>query len=446
MARPPRRYQGLRATVLALASLFVIGLTPAAAGDDEQFVVIEAGRVIPIDGDEIAGGTVILVDGRIRSVGKGIEYPGNATVISAPGETVMPGWIHPRTRWGLASYTRTGVHGDLSAASEYFPEEGQFQDLLEAGYTLVTLFPAGTGAPGRSVVLRTAGPDDARTVASPSYLRVTFHSVPRDKKTLRGALEKARQEIEKVDKARKEFEEKQKAAQAKEQQEKESSSQPARQEGGSTPPATQPAASQPAKPEFKPPEIDPSHRVFVDLIQQKEGVFALVEVATPSELLHLDDALVGFDFAHHLFLPGSYSSDVTRLANKLGESQRQVVTYAALGRVPYTATRLSIAARLAGAGCQVTLMPRRDTRFGLRAFRSELAELWRSGMPREDVLKGVTLHPAELLGLDQQYGSLTKDKAGDLVFFDGDPLDPLSRVTRVMVAGQIVYQREDQNR
>ena len=41
---------------------------------------------------------------------------------------------------------------------------------------------------------------------------------------------------------------------------------------------------------------------------------------------------------------------------------------------------------------------------------------------------------------------LEKDKPADIVFFDGDPLDPVTRVTRVMIDGRIAYQREDQNR
>ncbi|MCH7885065.1 MAG: S8 family serine peptidase [Planctomycetes bacterium] len=45
-------------------------------------------------------------------------------------------------------------------------------------------------------------------------------------------------------------------------------------------------------------------------------------------------------------------------------------------------------------------------------------------MSRESALKSLTLAPAEAIGLGDQIGSIEKEKAADLVFFDGDPIDP----------------------
>ena len=146
--------------------------------------------------------------------------------------------------------------GDLSAADEFFPEEDQFEHLLKAGYILVTLYPDGSGAPGRAVVVRTAEDVEQHVVTSPSYLRVTVRNVPGDKKTLRDALKKAEQEIEKVEKARKEVEEKQKkATEEAAKKEKEPATQPAPDGDAGKTPATQPT-TQPAGPQFELPKID----------------------------------------------------------------------------------------------------------------------------------------------------------------------------------------------
>ena len=68
-----------------------------------------------------------------------------------------------------------------------------------------------------------------------------------------------------------------------------------------------------------------------------------------------------------------------------------------------------------------------------------LAELVRSGLSREDALKSLTLHPARAIGLGDRLGSLEKDKDADLLFFNGDPLDPHTRIERVMILGEIVW-------
>ncbi len=62
----------------------------------------------------------------------------------------------------------------------------------------------------------------------------------------------------------------------------------------------------------------------------------------------------------------------------------------------------------------------------------------KEGLPREEALKAITIYPAEILGIDDRYGSLAEGKMADLVLWDGDPLDIQSRVKGVFVHGQQV--------
>ena len=80
-----------------------------------------------------------------------------------------------------------------------------------------------------------------------------------------------------------------------------------------------------------------------------------------------------------------------------------------------------------------------DRRLELTRLRGQLAELVRSGLKKEDAYKTLTLHPARLLGLEERLGSIEKGRDADLVFFDGDPLDPHTTVQRVMILGKTVY-------
>ena len=66
-----------------------------------------------------------------------------------------------------------------------------------------------------------------------------------------------------------------------------------------------------------------------------------------------------------------------------------------------------------------------------------------SGLKKEDAYKTLTLHPARLLGLEERLGSIEKGRDADLVFFDGDPLDPHTTVQRVMILGKTVYNADE---
>jgi imidazolonepropionase-like amidohydrolase len=88
----------------------------------------------------------------------------------------------------------------------------------------------------------------------------------------------------------------------------------------------------------------------------------------------------------------------------------------------------------------VAFLPASDTPTELKAIRRRLAELVRAGLPREDALKGVTIHVAKVLGLEDRLGTIEKGKDADLVFLDGDPLAVGTRVTRVMTCGETAWE------
>jgi imidazolonepropionase-like amidohydrolase len=58
------------------------------------------------------------------------------------------------------------------------------------------------------------------------------------------------------------------------------------------------------------------------------------------------------------------------------------------------------------------------------------------GLPREEALRALTLHPATIFGVADRLGSLEVGKAADLVVFDRDPLDGPARVEMVFVGGE----------
>jgi len=65
----------------------------------------------------------------------------------------------------------------------------------------------------------------------------------------------------------------------------------------------------------------------------------------------------------------------------------------------------------------------------------------RFGMDPMDALEAITIHPAEMLNIDDRVGSLVAGKDGDVVVLDGDPMSTFTHVLYTIVDGEIAYER-----
>ena len=62
----------------------------------------------------------------------------------------------------------------------------------------------------------------------------------------------------------------------------------------------------------------------------------------------------------------------------------------------------------------------------------------RDGLPSNAAIRALTLGAAEILGLADRRGSITRGKVADLVITDGDPLEITSHVRHVFISGRAV--------
>ena len=63
----------------------------------------------------------------------------------------------------------------------------------------------------------------------------------------------------------------------------------------------------------------------------------------------------------------------------------------------------------------------------------------KEGLDRATALRAITLHPAQIMGVDDRIGSLAPGKDADLCLWSGDPLDVMSRVEQAWLNGQRIY-------
>jgi adenine deaminase len=65
-----------------------------------------------------------------------------------------------------------------------------------------------------------------------------------------------------------------------------------------------------------------------------------------------------------------------------------------------------------------------------------------SNLSDEDALRLITLNPAKQLQIDQRVGSIDPGKDADLTIFDKHPLSNYAKVTKVLIDGEVYFDRE----
>ncbi|HEX6450413.1 MAG TPA: amidohydrolase family protein, partial [Trebonia sp.] len=133
-------------------------------------IAITGGRVLPIEGEPIENGTVLLADGKITAVeGPGFEVPAGSEVVDASGKWVLPGFIDAHTHLGVHeeaegwagndSNERTGpVMAQVRVIDAINPAEEGFRDAIAGGVLSVNVNP-GSANPigGQTAAIRCWG-------------------------------------------------------------------------------------------------------------------------------------------------------------------------------------------------------------------------------------------------------------------------------------------------
>ena len=76
---------GVRKIALAAAAgaALMLGTAQAARASNEDVVVVKAAKVVTVSGEDIPQGEIVIIDGKVRLVGRKLEYPKGATIIDA---------------------------------------------------------------------------------------------------------------------------------------------------------------------------------------------------------------------------------------------------------------------------------------------------------------------------------------------------------------------------
>jgi len=79
-----------------------------------------------------------------------------------------------------------------------------------------------------------------------------------------------------------------------------------------------------------------------------------------------------------------------------------------------------------------------DNKSPISSLRDEAIFAVQLGLDKETALKALTSHAARILGVEDRLGTIEKGKDADLLIFNGDPLDPSSRLEKVIIGGKML--------
>ncbi len=411
----------LRSLVLGVA------LWPAALLAQGETIALSGARLLTITQGEIENGVIVIADGRIAAVGADISIPSDARVIDVSGKTIMPGMIDAFTNLGLSDYPSYGEDDDegttpvtpqMRVVDGLNPANRFFGPARNSGVTAALCAPAeGNLVTGQSALIRTFGATvEELVVSSPMGVHVTLGEAPKlrygpkntQPMTRMGAAALLRQTLIQA----------QEYAGKLERYERKLAS---RSEDEDAP---------------TPPTRDLKLEALLPVLR---GEKPLIVSADRFDDIHT--ALrISSEFNVPMILNGG--AEAHRLAGSLSDRGLPVVWGPA--NAPYQELEamrgsLQAPAMLAEAGVVFAFQTGGVENVGglLEQARASVA----NGLPREGALKALTLSPAQIFRVTDEFGSLEIGKSADLVVFSGDPLEELSTVEMVFVQGRIVGRR-----
>ena len=362
-------------------------------------LAIQGAKIIPIVGELIAMGTILIRDGKIEAVGKDVVIPGEAKVIDATGKVVMPGFVDAHNAGAMTSANeRNEVVPFLSVVDSIVKTAGQYvNDMLLKRDS------------GLKITLRPASGNRMSQLAK-----------------LRKELDKAKNAIEKEAKG-----------------EKPDSPEEPKKEGDDAAKPTEKPEGGPEEPKDGSPTSQPESGG--DAVGQAAGLEAIKKAIKGAQPVYIY-CETGMDVTSAIQLISDYSlkpifvlgPGCYKAADLLAKRNETVILEPGLvfwetnprtredkkiiGPQLYRAAKVPFLFQTEGFGSRTSL--------GSSYFWFQAATAVKYGMPEKEALEALTIAPATRIGIEKLVGSIEVGKDADLLILTGEPLCPRRRFGR----------------
>jgi len=430
------------------ALLITIAGSLAASSAHADLLAIRVGRAETISKGVIEHAVVFVENGKIVTIGEDLPIERGIPVIDKPDWVVMPGFVNSYSRMGCDSEGSDDMSPEIKCSDELWPGADDYAEVIKYGVTTLGLYPAGNGIPGQAVAVRTKAKTKAEMILKdPAYLKIILRADSSSKKRIADGFKKADDYNEKVKKAREKWDKDQEKKGSKKTEEKKPEEKPEEKKGGmAEDPKPEDAKTDKKDSGFVPPEPEPKTKPFVDL--RNGSLHALVSITSAAEYLHWLDALGKETITFDLRCVLSRDSDLFYVKSKkdydldedgIGDKKLRVVIEPLLTLEPSTMRTRNLAMEFSNAGAKIVFIPRNDTMTDHKNWLAAVGEIVGAGLKRDIALRAMTLEPAEMLGVGDRVGSLEKGKDANMVFLNGDPFQPSTRIQAVMLDGKFVF-------
>ncbi len=390
--------------VLVLAASFGVS-------SKDDVLAVKAGRIITVSGEEIVDGVILIRDGKIEAVGKGLEVPWDAKVLDVSKQVVAPGFVETHSSRGVDRPNENVPSVPfVSTFDSVNPLDPYFEDALRQGITTVFVSPGnGTMIGGQGCVLKPVGSiTESMTLVKNHALKLSLD--PRPGMSRMAHLAALRRELDDVLQYLKEHEEKRREVPTA--------------AGGTPAPA---------------PEMEIKREVMAKFLQGKLAAF--VYCPSAADVLRAIELSKKYKFRMKLVL----GRDTWKAADDIAREKLEVILPADMifwetDEEKHEEVLRVMPAIFAKAGVKFAFQTETSST-GSGYLWYQAAAAVRHGLPRADAIRAATRTPAEILGLDARVGSIEKGKDANLVVLTGDPLDAQTWVDQVLVEGKTVYER-----
>jgi imidazolonepropionase-like amidohydrolase len=386
-------------------------------------VAIVNAYIVPVAGDPIEGGTVLVQEGRISAVGRDVAIPAEIEVVDATGKWVLPGFIESHGHVGIDEEAN-GPAGDdtnemtapntaaVRAIDAINIDDEGFRDALAGGITSVVVKP-GSGNPigGQTVAIKTWGGRtiDEQVISDAVSVKSALGENP---KRVYGAKDKTpstRLGVALI--IRQAFVEAQDYIAARD------------------------AAAEAGTAFSRDLAKEALARVLEGELAWDQHTHRHDDIATAIRLAD--------EFGYRLVI--NHGTEGHKLADVLAERDIPVIfgpLFTSRSKVELRDRAIRNLAILAAAGVRVAITTDHPVvPINFLVHQASLAV--KEGLPRDIALQALTVNPASFLRLDKRVGALKVGLDGDVVVWSGDPLDVNSRAERVFIEGAEVYRWAD---
>ncbi len=396
-----------------LSTLFIALLTVGSAfaqisrqAQSGKFALTNATIYTVTDG-VIENGTVVINNGIIDAVGTDVSIPSDAIVIDYSGQEIYPGMIDSGTQLGLVEIGSIeesrdfNEYGDITPQMEALnvvnPNSEAIPVTRVSGVTTVVTRPSGGVLPGIAATINLFGYTPNQMYAGSKGMVINFPNSGRRWRQTQEEADRARERALKMldetwDKA----------------------------EVYSTVLASEESRYY--------PEMEAITRVINGELK------AYIEVNAAKDILSAIDWVEERELSNVVF---TGVAEGWRVADEIADAGIPVIAGPVLSVPTRSSDSFDAAYRNPGimqqAGVKVALRTNDTENSRNLPYNAGFAAAY--GMGREEALKAITINAAEIMGIDNEIGSIEVGKKANLFVATGDPFETTTQILDVFIDG-----------